>query len=215
MTPFTSFVAVEEMTVTDGGEPRRVEVPVEMPEGVSYEGVFGQAYGEPLPQQLALTGTIFSPMGQPFAPAPLNKPCPGCSAHTEDKSREARKPLGPSQTLQERLDRDSKELGGSTTHPLDAKLHPAVVAVVSRLEDKSAVPSLIENEFVRKGVAEIQIWLTDTSDATLDSLRTLGVTIVLRPKTGKVVLGRVAAEKLAEIAALPTVRYLAPQPKHS
>ena len=42
MTQFTSFVAVEEMTVTEGGKPRRVEVPVEMPEGMSYEGVFGQ-----------------------------------------------------------------------------------------------------------------------------------------------------------------------------
>src|SRR5207244_3819065 len=42
MTQFTSFVAVEEMTITDGGEPRRIEVPVEMPEGVSHEGVFGK-----------------------------------------------------------------------------------------------------------------------------------------------------------------------------
>ncbi len=42
MTQYTSFVAVEERVVTDGGEPRRIEVPVEMPEGVSYEGVFGE-----------------------------------------------------------------------------------------------------------------------------------------------------------------------------
>ena len=42
MTQFTSFVAVEEKTVTEGGAPRRVEVPVEMPEGMSYEGVFGK-----------------------------------------------------------------------------------------------------------------------------------------------------------------------------
>src|SRR5215471_13814710 len=42
MTQFTSFVAVEEMTVTDGGEPRRVDVPVEMPEGVSRDGIFGE-----------------------------------------------------------------------------------------------------------------------------------------------------------------------------
>jgi hypothetical protein len=41
MTPFTSFVAVEERVITEGGEPRRVEVPVEMPEGMSYQGVFG------------------------------------------------------------------------------------------------------------------------------------------------------------------------------
>jgi Ca-activated chloride channel family protein len=41
VTQFTSFVAVEEMTVTDGGQPRRIDVPVEMPEGMSREGVFG------------------------------------------------------------------------------------------------------------------------------------------------------------------------------
>jgi hypothetical protein len=42
MTPFTSFVAVEEHVITEGGVPRRVEVPVEMPDGMSYEGVFGR-----------------------------------------------------------------------------------------------------------------------------------------------------------------------------
>ena len=42
MTQFTSFVAVEEMTVTVGGEPVKVDVPVEMPDGVSYEGVFAE-----------------------------------------------------------------------------------------------------------------------------------------------------------------------------
>jgi Ca-activated chloride channel family protein len=34
MTQFTSFVAVEDNTVTDGGEPRRIEVPVESTSGV-------------------------------------------------------------------------------------------------------------------------------------------------------------------------------------
>jgi len=41
MTQFTSFVAVEKMRVTIGGKPRLVAVPIEMPDGVSYEGVFG------------------------------------------------------------------------------------------------------------------------------------------------------------------------------
>ncbi len=41
MTQFTSFVAVEDRIVTEGGQPRRVEVPVEMPAGVSYDGIFG------------------------------------------------------------------------------------------------------------------------------------------------------------------------------
>ena len=41
MTQFTSFVAVEEMIVTDGGQPRRIDVPVEVPEGVNRDDVSG------------------------------------------------------------------------------------------------------------------------------------------------------------------------------
>jgi Ca-activated chloride channel family protein len=43
MSQFTSFVAVEDSVVTEGGNPHRVEVPVEMPQGVSYEGMLGGA----------------------------------------------------------------------------------------------------------------------------------------------------------------------------
>src|SRR5437016_13790676 len=39
---FSSFVAVEEMIVTDGGQPRRINVPIEVPEGVNRAAVFGQ-----------------------------------------------------------------------------------------------------------------------------------------------------------------------------
>lgn len=41
VTPFTSFVAVEERVVNEGGTQRTVRVPVEMPDGVRYEGIFG------------------------------------------------------------------------------------------------------------------------------------------------------------------------------
>src|SRR6185437_8445109 len=47
MTQFTSFVAVEEMIVTDGGQPRRIDVPVEVPEGVNREAIFGDEQGAP------------------------------------------------------------------------------------------------------------------------------------------------------------------------
>ncbi len=42
MSQFTSFVAVEKSRMTIGGQPVLVAVPIEMPEGVSYEGVFGE-----------------------------------------------------------------------------------------------------------------------------------------------------------------------------
>ena len=39
MTQFTSFVAVEEMIVTDGGQPRRIDVPVEVPGRCEHAGM--------------------------------------------------------------------------------------------------------------------------------------------------------------------------------
>lgn len=42
LSPYTAFVAVsEEVRVDPNGKKRRVQVPVELPEGVSYEGIFG------------------------------------------------------------------------------------------------------------------------------------------------------------------------------
>ena len=40
MTQFTSFVAVEDRVVTDGGKPKRIQVPVEIAEGVQYEPIW-------------------------------------------------------------------------------------------------------------------------------------------------------------------------------
>jgi len=50
MTQHTSFVAVEQRVVNIAGTTRRVEVPGEMPHGVSHDGIFGREEGPP--QQL-------------------------------------------------------------------------------------------------------------------------------------------------------------------
>src|SRR5437868_11318559 len=68
MTQFTSFVAVEEMIVTDGGKPRRIDVPVEVPEGVNRQAVYGQedqAFG----RLQALSSLSRSPMAMVAAVA--------------------------------------------------------------------------------------------------------------------------------------------------
>ena len=43
MTQWTSFVAVEERVVNVDGKPQTIVQPVELPEGVAYEGIFGEA----------------------------------------------------------------------------------------------------------------------------------------------------------------------------
>jgi Ca-activated chloride channel family protein len=55
LTKYTSFVAVEEQVVTDGGQPRRIEVPVELPEGVSREAIVGNMGGFVTASQRGLT----------------------------------------------------------------------------------------------------------------------------------------------------------------
>ena len=54
MTQFTSFVAVEEMTVTDGGTLRRIDVPVDVPEGMDPNFLVGE---------LRPSGTLSGPTG--------------------------------------------------------------------------------------------------------------------------------------------------------
>ncbi|MEW6348734.1 MAG: VIT domain-containing protein [Thermodesulfobacteriota bacterium] len=61
MTQFTSFVAVEETVITVGGKPTKVTVPVEMPDGVSREGVFGEsdrAVMSPQSMPMGVTGSV-------------------------------------------------------------------------------------------------------------------------------------------------------------
>lgn len=48
MSQYTSFVAVEQRVVNVGGKQRTVDVPVEMPDGVSYDGIFGNKETEQL-----------------------------------------------------------------------------------------------------------------------------------------------------------------------
>ncbi len=54
MTQYTSFVAVEKSRLTIDGKPVLVAVPIEMPAGVSYEGIFGGMIEEAVGQEIHL-----------------------------------------------------------------------------------------------------------------------------------------------------------------
>ncbi len=76
VTPYTSFVAVEEKLVVSDGRPKRVRVPVEMPEGVSFEGVFGEAGSFEGRQERAGAEMMKSMAAPPASVAPLGRPDP-------------------------------------------------------------------------------------------------------------------------------------------
>jgi Ca-activated chloride channel homolog len=167
--------------ITDGGQPRRIDVPVELPDGVSYEGVFGGREADY--RALNAPASITPPRGvmQEFSMA---------KRHSSGVFKEP-----PADT---------------SVNAAPLKLHPAIAGLVDRLRLKKAA-TVEEAKFVRNGRAEVQVWLSDTTPATLEEIKKLGFEIVLQPKTGKLIIGRVAIEKLALLAEMKSVRYLAPQ----
>jgi Ca-activated chloride channel family protein len=228
MTQFTSFVAVEEMIVTDGGQPRRIDVPVEVPEGVNRSAVFGDereqfisSYWRPsgsLRNQATANVTVVTRSGSGAAKSKAPRAAGG-GGRGGVGGVAASAPPSPKAPTRGVLTGEAVTLDGTRTlspedqkrAQLQAKFHPLVLAVIDRLKAKNAVVALDEVKFVRNGKAEIQIWLTEKSDETIAALKALGFEVVLDPKTAKLVIGRIPIEKLVALSDLKSVRYVAPQ----
>jgi hypothetical protein len=84
---YTSFVAVEEQIVTGSEQPVLVEVPVEMPDGVSYEGIFG---GEASASMAYLSAAPGRPRAKRIAPALIEGLSRSPMAPAEPKSEPRR-----------------------------------------------------------------------------------------------------------------------------
>ena len=229
MTQFTSFVAVEEMIVTDGGKPRRIEVPVEVPEGVNRQAVYGQE-DRAFRRLQTLSLLSRAPMAKSAVTETVVVTKSGANAQGGKRSSGGAGGSGSSQISNATLSGGAATVSGlpmngaregdalRTLSPddqkraqLQAKFHPAVLAVIDRLKDKKLSASPDEAKFIHNGKAEVQIWLADKSDETMHRLKELGFEVVLDPKTAKLVIGRLPIEKLAALAELKSVRYVAPQ----
>jgi len=230
MTQFTSFVAVEEMVVTDGGQPRRIDVPVEVPEGVNRAVVFDQESRRP-------SGTLNASFGRSVSGLYLSTASPlQASAQTVVVTKSGTSPAKkraagsggggdvtssspPSPARAVRMADESFAMDGRPSlspeekkrADFQSKFHPSVLAVIDRLKDPKAQPNADEAKFIRNRKAEVQIWLTEKSDENMAKLKELGFEIVLDPKTAKLVIGRMPIEKLAALADLKFVRYVGPQ----
>jgi Ca-activated chloride channel homolog len=191
MTQFTSFVAVEEMTITEGGKPRRIDVPVEIPDGVSYQGIFGDA-GRQERSARAMSSTVNFGYGRGGAGGGGGARAAAAPAMLIDGV--------PSQVSEEDLKRTQ----------LLNKLHPAVSALIERLRTPGKKPANEEAAFVRDGKAEIQLWLMDASAAALAEIKKLGFEIILEPKSSQMVIGRIPIANLEALAKLSSVRYISP-----
>lgn len=189
MSQYTSFVAVEQRVINIGGKQRTVHVPVEMADGVSYEGVgLGKSARMGIaPASLSVAG----PAGGGFGGGGGNFGSAGGAA-------------GPPAT------------GSVARRKVEVRhADPSFIAGLSDLSPEARKKLLFEtkvDEKLRKatGKVEIEVWLDKLTPELVKKLGDLGMIVDVEDKGLKVVFGRCNAKILAEMASMSEVERIEP-----
>jgi len=221
LTQFTSFVAVEEMTITRGGEPVKVTVPVEMPEGVSHEGVFGAEgaraggmvmYSRVVPRKRDAAAKGVASLGYTAAAPVASELQLGVRAEDVDfdafaDARASRSPEAYEAFLKmmDTMEKEGKlKPEEKRERLLKVKLAPELQGLAGKVkEDGSFSEGKVQ---VKDGRIEVTVYLADASEATMKKLAELGFTVILKPQSANMVIGSIEVKKLEELALLKEVR---------
>lgn len=208
MTQFTSFVAVEEMIVTAGGQPRRIDVPVEVPHGMNSSVDPAESVIVALPKNKSTVAKSASKRRMIVSAGVMNSrgavAAGGGGGGIGTGVQPANVPPARVSTVTSDAVIDQSE-------DLQPKLHRSLLAVVEKLQRKEALTAADEGGFIRNGKAEVHVWLTDKSPASLVKLKELGFEVVLDAKTSNLIIGRLPVEKIEALARLNFVKYVSPQ----
>ncbi len=201
MTQFTSFVAVEELTVTAGGEPVTIAVPVEMPDGVSYEGVFGaDREGDVTFCLTARPASAGMAGGTMRMKAPSTVPAEAREQGKRVRSAEWRAGDGADDVPAP----DSPDAPAADPRSkLAAYLQDLAGKVEQAGRDGSYELGKLRVVAYR---VDVIVELTDTSDATRAALEELGFAVSADSKAGTLLIGSLDVRKLEDLARLPQVR---------
>ncbi len=187
VTQFTSFVAVEDKVVNKDGKTVTVPVPVEIPDGVSYEGIFGSEkkdYGMPVPA----------------SPAPSYKSMTS-GVNSEAYSPSAQRtsaPVGKSK-VQSRMVYDNygeSEVTVSPESKLDDVLGKIITGKISSKESKS---------IGLKDQIGLYIKTTHISPKLIKKLKDNGLNLVSYSAGEKVVTGYASKNSILKIASISSV----------
>lgn len=220
VTQFTSFVAVEEMTITEGGEPRTIAVPVEMPEGVTYEGVFG----------LDARVTAGKSRAGSFRGAALGLMAPTRPQFRHEGLRGPAGPVsftwGPNQADEfaygaaeleasiKALEQAEMPAEQKREQMLKLKLAPELHGLAEKVAKEGQDGNLTTDDVVVKdGKVEVSVWLMDDSEENLAKLKELGFVELARAKAVKMIVGTIDVFTLEELALLDCVKRVEPGPK--
>ena len=213
LTQFTSFVAVEHLRITEGDKVRTVPVPVEMPEGVSYDGVFGRGRGGGVGGGIALR-MMAKPTPRMKAGNSARmafRPSAGADrAAGEALSRELH--AGALEKRLEKLDKDGKSEGDKkplVEQLVKLKLAAELQGLAEKVAKQGADGNLTIGKLrVKAGRVEIRIQLIALSDEVIKKLKALGFKELARAKSVKLVIGTIDVKQLEALARLPEVRHV-------
>jgi Ca-activated chloride channel family protein len=193
VTQFTSFVAVEEMTVTVAGEPVTVAVPVDIPAGVSYEGVFGQhmAFASTRGQLSIASGPLPIAM-RSLAHVGRSAPPERLLRQHQEAMRDAALERDPAGVMQDKLAEPLQDLQQKVAQEgRDGNLTLGKLRVIDHRVD-------------------VMVYLADASAQTLEALKQLGFVQAGESKATRLLIGSIDVRRLAELAKLDAVTRVTP-----
>lgn len=218
MTQFTSFVAVEERVVTKDGKPQRVEVPVEMPEGVSHKGIFGEDgryffNGVSFGKGSGSGGGIGSGVVAAMVPGVASQTVEVQAGTQHDRLESFARLASPPPPVPPAKSRNgSPQVGASnapSTNPeralLETKLHPALLEAFDCWKKSGQ-----ECKLIQAGKVDVQIFLTDESAAVAEQLKALGFEMMQNRPKEKMLIGHLPVEKLGALAKVAQVKFVSP-----
>lgn len=200
ITQFTSFVAVEERIVTRGGEPITVHVPVEMPEGVSYEGVFGGEAKEVLALGYTGAGKQAGSAGRSVGHIAPTAPGARLGATAETAPHGS----GASSSKQRRERNDDRDQQGG-------KLAARWIGLADRVSRDGREGTLsVDGVEIRDYRVNLRVQLRSRDQATLDALRQLGFEFRDVANRSLLITGRLDVRQLEALCGLEAVLRVEP-----
>ena len=195
MTQFTSFVAVEDKVINKDGKLVTIPVPVEMPDGVSHEGVFGEARDETPRSHYGKRGHYKSIARRPVKTAPLPTAPPP--------------PVSPAPLpLEDDMDRPDE----NQKQPVE-KMDKSLSGLAEKVEKEGKNGNLNLSGFkVRNRKVAIILTVTHISKKVLEKLKKAGFVLLNYSKNNKVIKGSIPVEKLEGLKKFRFIKRIEPMP---
>jgi hypothetical protein len=201
-TQYTSFVAVEERTVVSDGKPVKVEVPVELPEGVSPLAVPGGSLQTEYAAKAGISGGAYTYSTMQPAYAPAAPPPPSGLSVNETAEVTANAPL--IETSLADVATIKKPANDATRKRAEAKMSPEVLAIYrcSVARGVSTAASTCKATF---SPVKVTIDLTEIKAGLEQRLTSAGLKIVSGSGSTKLT-GTIDPAKLRQLAQIAEVK---------